>query len=144
MNPNLLASVLAGVMIAGGLALTLLGMQRRPVPPPRPHRRIGPPQWVARMPRWQSISALVALLAGVVIAAVTGWVILVVLLPLAVIGLPVLLATSDAAPRIARMEAIAEWTRNLSGVLTAGQGMEQALHVSLRSTRTRSVRRSPS
>lgn len=57
-----------------------------------------------------------------------------VLLPLAVVGLPSLLATSDAALRIARMEAIAEWTRNLSGVLTAGQGLEQALHASLRST----------
>ena len=86
------------------------------------------------MPRWQWVAAGVALMAGVVAAAVTGWVILIVVLPLAVIGLPLMLAVSDAAPRIARMEAVADWTRNLSGVLTAGQGLEQALQASLRST----------
>ncbi len=134
MNLELIGSVLVGVMITGGLALAVLGLQRRPAPPPRPTRRPALPAWVTRMPRWQRTAALVALVVGVGLATVTGWVILAVVLPLAVVGLPVLLATSDAAPRIARMEAIAEWTRNLSGVLTAGQGMEQALHASLRST----------
>lgn len=134
MNLPLIVSVLAGAMISGGLALVLLGLRRRPALPPRPARRLGPRPWLVRMPRWQRIAALAAFVAGLALAVVTGWVILVLLLPLAVVGLPVLLATSDAAPRIARMEAIAEWTRNLSGVLTAGQGMEQALHASLRST----------
>ncbi len=133
MNPQLMASVLAGTLIAGGLALVVLGLRRRPAPPPRPTRR-RVPAWVVRMPRWQRLATLAALLGGVVIGTATGWVILIVVLPLAVMGLPVLLATSDAAPRIARMEAIAEWTRNLSGVLTAGQGLEQALQASLRST----------
>jgi Flp pilus assembly protein TadB len=133
MNPQLIASVLAGTLIAGGLALVVLGLRRRPAPPPRPTRR-RVPAWVVRMPRWQRLATLAALLGGVVIGTATGWVILIVVLPLAVMGLPVLLATSDAAPRIARMEAIAEWTRNLSGVLTAGQGLEQALQASLRST----------
>jgi len=133
MNPQPLASVLAGAMIIGGLALFLVGLLRRPAPPPRPTRRLVP-AWVVRMPRWQRVASLTALLVGMVIGTATGWVILVVALPLAVVGLPLLLAVSDAAPRIARMEAIAEWTRNLSGVLTAGQGMEQALQASLRST----------
>lgn len=134
MSPTLLASILAGVMITGGIALTVLGWQKRAVPPPRPRRVWALPGWVVRMPRWRRIAALLAFVVGSGLAAVTGWPILVLLLPLAVVGLPVLLATSDAAPRIARMEAIAEWTRNLSGVLTAGQGMEQALQASLRST----------
>lgn len=133
MNTQLIASMLAGVMITAGIALVVLGLRRRPVAPPRPNRS-KVPGWVARMPRWQRYATVAALVAGLVAAIVTGWVILAVLLPLAVVGLPVLLATSDAAPRIARMEAIAEWTRNLSGVLTAGQGMEQALQASLRST----------
>lgn len=134
MSPQQIASVLAGAMIAGGLALALFGLRRRPAPPPRPSRRPTLPAWVVRMPRWQRTAAVVALVVGLVVGTLTGWLILVAVLPLAVVGLPVLLATSDAAPRIARMEAIAEWTRNLSGVLTAGQGMEQALHASLRST----------
>lgn len=134
MNTTLLASILAGVMIAGGLGLALLGLQPRPAPQPRPNRHPIAPAWIVRMPRWQRIATLAAVAAGILIATLTGWVVLIILLPLAVAGLPVLLATSDAAPRIARMEAIAEWTRNLSGVLTAGQGMEQALTASLRST----------
>ena len=134
MNTELLAWMAFGVMITGGFALAVFGLQRRPAPPPRPSRQRTLPGWLTRMPSWQRVAAAAAVLAGVGLATVTGWVILVVLLPLAVVGLPVLLVTSDAAPRIARMEAIAEWTRNLSGVLTAGQGMEQALQASLRST----------
>lgn len=133
MNPQLLASVIAGIMITGGLALAVLGLRRSPPPPARPSRRLVP-AWIVRMPRWQRAATLVALLVGIVIGTATGWVILVVALPLAAVGLPLLLATSVAAPRIARMDAIAEWTRNLSGVLTAGQGLEQALQASLRST----------
>lgn len=134
MNPSLLASLLAGAMITSGLLLTAVGLRRRPAPPPRPSRRLRLPRWLVRMPRWQRTAAVAAFVAGLAAAAATGWVVLVILLPLAVVGLPSLLATSDAAPRIARMEAIAEWTRNLSGVLTAGQALEQALHASLRST----------
>lgn len=122
-------------MITGGLLLIAVGLRRRPAPPPRPSPRLRLPNWLAGMPRWQRTAAVAAFVAGIsAAAAATGWVVLVVLLPLAVVGLPSLLATSDAAPRIARMEAIAEWTRNLSGVLTAGQALEQALHASLRST----------
>lgn len=134
MNPTLIASMIAGAMITGGIALTTVGMQRRPAPPPRPSRAPALPGWITRMPRWQRIGALAGFVVGIGLAAVTGWPTVAILLPLAVIGLPMLLATSEAAPRIARMEAIAEWTRNLSGVLTAGQGLEQAMHASLRST----------
>ena len=126
--------MLAGAMITGGIALVALGALRGPSPPPRPTRTPQLTGWVSGMPRWQRLGALAALVAGVVAALLTGWVLLVVLLPLAVVGLPVLLAFSDAGPRIARLEAIAEWTRNLSGVLTAGQSLEQALQSSLRST----------
>ena len=64
----------------------------------------------------------------------TGWVVAVPVLPAAVLGLPALLMVSSADRQIARMDAIAEWTRNLSGVLTAGQGIEAAIQASLRST----------
>lgn len=134
MNATLLASMLAGAMIFAGIGLAVLGLWPRPAPPARPARRLRMPAWITRMPRWRRLAAVAALVIGVVLGTATGWVILIIALPLAVVGLPVLLATSDAAPRIARMEAIAEWTRNLSGVLTAGQGIEQALQASLRST----------
>jgi Flp pilus assembly protein TadB len=57
-----------------------------------------------------------------------------VIAPIAVIGLPILLSAPPAATQIARLEAMEEWTRSLSGVLTVGIGLEQALVATLRST----------
>ena len=72
--------------------------------------------------------------AGVVAFLVTGWVLALVIVPVAFVGLPVLLSSSSAAQRIERLEAMEEWTRSLSGVLTVGVGLEQALVATLRST----------
>jgi len=57
-----------------------------------------------------------------------------VIAPIAVIGLPIVLSAPPAATQIARLEAMEEWTRSLSGVLTVGIGLEQALVATLRST----------
>jgi Flp pilus assembly protein TadB len=66
--------------------------------------------------------------------AITGWVLALVIAPVAVIGLPALLSAPPAATQINRLEAMEEWTRSLSGVLTVGIGLEQALVATLRST----------
>jgi Flp pilus assembly protein TadB len=66
--------------------------------------------------------------------AITGWVLALVIAPVAVIGLPALLGAPPAAGQINRLEAMEEWTRSLSGVLTVGIGLEQALVATLRST----------
>ena len=57
-----------------------------------------------------------------------------VLVPAAVVGLPILLSAPPPAAQIDRLEAMEEWTRSLSGVLTVGVGLEQALVATLRST----------
>ena len=125
----------AGALIVAGILGIIAGLRpAQPEPPPRPARRDpAPGRWWAgpASARW---AALAALAVGVVAGALTGWLVLIVVLPAAVLGLPVLLATSSETGRIARLDGIAEWTRNLSGVLTAGQGLEQALMASLRST----------
>jgi len=72
-------------------------------------------------------------IAGAIVAIVTGWLLAVVIAPLAAVGLPFLMSASDAQDRIARLEAMEEWIRSLSGVLTAGVGLEQALIATLRS-----------
>ena len=126
---------LCGALIVAGILGIIAGL--RPVPEREPRQ----PRQPGRLRRaWQAVpparrwAALTALAVGVVVGLLTGWVVLVVVLPAAVLGLPVLLATSSETARIARLDGIAEWTRNLSGVLTAGQGLEQALMASLRST----------
>ncbi len=133
MNPILAG--LSGALIVAGILGVVAGL--RPVPEPEP-RTVRPPgrfrRWWRGVPRARRLAALAGLVVGVVAGLLTGWVVLIVLLPAVVLGLPVLLATSGEAGRIARLDGIAEWTRNLSGVLTAGQGLEQALIASLRST----------
>lgn len=127
-------AALSGALIVAGVLGIIAGARPAPPRPPAPAR---PSVWRCRwraVPRPRRWAALAALVVGVLAAVVTGWVILIVLLPAAVLGLPLLLATSAETGRIARLDALAEWTRNLSGVLTAGQGLEQALIASLRST----------
>jgi Flp pilus assembly protein TadB len=69
-----------------------------------------------------------------VVAVVTGWFVAVLVVPAAAAGLPVLLSAPPSSAKIDRLEAMEEWTRSLSGVLTAGVGLEQALIATLRST----------
>lgn len=127
---------LAGAMIVGGILLGIYGMIPRPVLPPRPKRpaRSGRlVRWWRPLPGWQRWSTIAALLVGILVMVATGWVVAVPVLPAAVLGLPALLMVTSADRQIARMDAIAEWTRNLAGVLTAGQGIEAAIQASLRS-----------
>lgn len=128
-------AALAGAMIAGGILGIIAGLRPASIPetkwasyPSGLWRR----RWVVVSParRWATLAALVA---GVVVAAVTGWMIAIVILPVAVLGMPILLASPGDTGRIDKLDGIAEWTRNLSGVLVAGQGLEQALTASLRS-----------
>jgi len=66
----------------------------------------------------------------------TGWVLAVIIVPVTVLGLPALVATSGAKAQIAKLEAMEEWTRSLAGVLIVGIGLEAALIASLRSAPT--------
>ena len=128
-------AALAGAMIAGGILGIITGL--RPAPTQETKRAARPSRhwwsrWVAVPParRWATLAALIV---GVVVAAVSGWMIAIVILPVAVLGMPILLASAGDTGRIDKLDGIAEWTRNLSGVLVAGQGLEQALTASLRS-----------
>ncbi|MEO3939214.1 type II secretion system F family protein [Dermatophilaceae bacterium Soc4.6] len=71
---------------------------------------------------------------GLLVAVLTGWLVAILVVPAALAGLPVLLSAPASAGQITRLEAMEEWTRSLSGILTAGVGLEQALISTLRST----------
>jgi Flp pilus assembly protein TadB len=128
-----LLAALAGALVVGGVLLGIYALTPRPAPPPRPARTGRLIRWWRGLPAWQRWSSLAALAIGVLVMVATGWVVAVPVLPAAVLGLPALLMVSSADRQIARMDAIAEWTRNLAGVLTAGQGIEAAIQASLRS-----------
>ncbi|WP_341729119.1 type II secretion system F family protein [Brooklawnia sp.] len=131
---GVLAAV-AGAIIAGGILGIIVGLRLVPISKAKRNAR-RPSSWRRR---WAAISpvrrwaTLAALAVGMIVAILSGWVIAIVVLPAAVLGVPVLLASAADTGRIGKLDGIAEWTRNLSGVLVAGQGLEQALVASLRS-----------
>lgn len=126
-----LIPALAGALIIGGLVSLAAGLHPCPVVerPSRPTRR-------RPLTKQTKMLLLSGLAAGVVALLVTGWVLCLVIVPVAFVGLPVLLSSSSVATRIDRLEAMEEWTRSLAGVLTVGVGLEQALVATLRSTPT--------
>jgi len=122
---------LAGGLVVSGILAIVVGLRPAALPPrekaPTRNRHFN-----------MSARTRMLLLAGVGLGLVgwviTGWVLALVIAPMAVIGLPTLLSAPPAATQIARLEAMEEWTRSLSGVLTVGIGLEQALVATLRST----------
>lgn len=132
MTSGMLLAAFAGALIAGGVVLGVIGLRRVPPAPARPQRSRRPGRWsrISPLMRW---AALAAFIAGWFIALGTGWFLAIPVLPIAVLALPALLMVSGEAKVIARLEAMAEWTRGLAGVLTAGRALEGALEASLRS-----------
>jgi Flp pilus assembly protein TadB len=123
-------AALAAVCVLSGGLLMILGLRRRPAPPPRPQTSVLRRAWDRR----RDTSSLLAggLVAGVIALAITGWPLMLIVVPAAVVGLPLLLAPTGRAS-VDRLDAMAEWTRSLAGVLTVGLGLEQALVASARS-----------
>ena len=127
-----LIPALAGALIVAGVIGLIIGLRPAPAREKRPAsrrmRRLG------EMDRTTRMLLLGGVAGGVVAWLVTGWVLAIFAVPVAAVGLPMLLSSGSAASRIARLEAMEEWTRSLSGVLTVGVGLEQALVATLRST----------
>ena len=122
---------LAGGLVALGLLGIVVGLRPAAVPP----RRVHPTRVGVEDPRGAPASCFLPVpRSGLVGWLITGWILALVIAPIAVIGLPILLSAPPAATQIARLEAMEEWTRSLSGVLTVGIGLEQALVATLRST----------
>ena len=129
-----LIPALAGALIVGGLIALVLGLRPVEPRPPAPKKPVPGLARLTRVTRRTRILLAAGLVVGVLVAAVTGWVVAIVVVPAAAAGLPALLSAPPAAARVERLEAMEEWTRSLSGVLTAGAGLEQALIATLRST----------
>lgn len=127
-----LVPALAGALIVSGIIGVFLGLRPTRGTERRPSsRRV----WrLQNLDRTSRLLLLGGLGAGVIAWLVTGWMLAVIAVPIATVGLPMLLSAGSAASRIQRLEAMEEWTRSLSGVLTVGVGLEQALVATLRST----------
>ena len=129
-----LLPALAGALIVAGIIGVAVGLRKVPPRAPAPTKPRPGAGRVASLSRRTRILLLAGTAAGLLVAVLTGWVVAVLVVPAAAAGLPVLLSAPPAAAKIDRLEAMEEWTRSLSGVLTAGVGLEQALIATLRST----------
>ena len=130
-----LLAALSGALVTAGVLGVIASLRPRPVAPPtNPRRTAALRRRVRKIPTRTRVLALVGFGAGALVAVLSGWLVAVVAIPLAVVGLPSLLRSPAETAQIERLEAMAEWTRNLAGVLTVGVGLEQALVATLRST----------
>ena len=134
-------AVVAGLLISAGLLALLAGLRRSP-PRPRPARRASAPAWAAGWARWSGRPAgrrgvqrdallAVTVVGGVLVAAATGWLIAVFVVPALVLGLPSLLAVRK--PRdVELLEALDRWVRSLAATLGTGKSITDALRISRR------------
>lgn len=130
MTPMIPAVV--GMLLVGGVLGLLTGLRKVPdVAHPVHVRRRRP--WRA-WTRRQLVVLGVSIVAGVLVALLTGWVLAIVVVPVVAVGVPRLLAVPHERDVIERLEALAEWTRHLSGVIRVGAGLERALIETLPST----------
>jgi hypothetical protein len=124
--------VLVAGLCSGGVALGLIGVAvgvRGQVPAERPGRvrRARPPVSHAAR-RALRIRRTVAVVVGIAAWFLTGWVLALPLVVLAVLGWPWLMApTRSDLTGIDRLDALADWTRRLADLVELGAGLETAI-----------------
>ncbi|MDR3069253.1 MAG: type II secretion system F family protein [Cellulomonas sp.] len=126
------SAVAAAVALAGiGATLLVAGARRVPERPTRPRQDLVALAGLRRGGRLHSqrwvlvVSSAVGLVAG----ATTGRWFLVLVLPVAAVGLPALLR-SDGTDPAGTLSDLESWLRGLAGTLRGGSGLEQALRAS--------------
>lgn len=120
------AVVAALSVIAGGIGLWALvaGLRRTPEVAAAPRR--SRPRMSAQARRLL-VTMVIAAIVGLVLALLTGYVMMILLVPVLAWLAPQLLPHSGSRRTIERLDAMNEWARSLTGVLGAGAGIEQAI-----------------
>jgi len=72
-----------------------------------------------------------SLITGFVVAMVTGWLILIIILPALALGLPYLLILPKQRD-IELLEALDRWVRSLAATLATGKSITDAIRISRR------------
>jgi len=116
-----LLAALAGAVFVTGIILLVRAF--RPAPPkPISKKSSGP----TLTQRWKAVSRrtkntiILGLIAGVAAAAISGIILLLIIVPAAVIGLPLLLGKQDTRERDL-LSALEAWTRSLASTAETGE-----------------------
>jgi tight adherence protein B len=130
-------AITAGLLIIGGLLGIVYGLRQQIRPASQRTESIQ--QWwamVTRRPqgsrgRQRDLILLLSMIIGCLLAMLTGWLILIVVLPLLALGLPYLLILPK--PRdIQLLEALDRWVRSLAVTLGTGKSITDAIRISRR------------
>ena len=130
-------AITAGLLIIGGLLGIVYGLRRRIRPASQRTESIQ--QWWARVTRrprgsrgrQRDLILLLSMIIGCLLAMLTGWLILIAVLPLLALGLPYLLILPR--PRdIQLLEALDRWVRSLAVTLGTGKSITDAIRISRR------------
>jgi tight adherence protein B len=135
---NGVAAVAAGLLLVSGVLGIGHGL-RRTAPPPRTRsaESLGavwarltrrPP---GRRGRRRDLVLLASLVTGFLLAALSGWMVAILILPLLALGLPYLLVVPK--PRdVELLEALDRWLRSLVATLATGKSVTDAIRISRR------------
>jgi tight adherence protein B len=130
-------AITAGLLITGGLLGMSYGLQREARRASQRTQSVR--QWWARATRrppgsrgrQRDLILLLSVIIGCVIAMLTGWLILIAVLPLLALGLPYLLILPK--PRdVELLEALDRWVRSLAATLATGKSITDAIRISRR------------
>lgn len=132
-----LLTAIAVMTVLSGVVLAVAGLMPSPLALVKPRRvtrlhtlldnsRLTPAQQ-----RRRHVQTVVGLLGGLLAWWLSGWLIAVILIPVAVIGLPELLRPPPTKANIDKLAALESWTRSLAGAITGGVGIQTALATSL-------------
>ena len=130
-------AITAGLLITGGLLGMSYGLQRQTRGASQRTQSVR--QWWAsatRRPqgsrgRQRDLILLLSVIIGCVIAMLTGWLILIAVLPLLALGLPYLLILPKPGD-VELLEALDRWVRSLAATLATGKSITDAIRISRR------------
>jgi len=130
-------AITGGLLITAGLLGILHGMRQKTALVGT--RRPSPGQLWARITRRPAGQAgrrrdlilLGSLITGFVVAMLTGWLILIIILPALALGLPYLLILPKQRD-IELLEALDRWVRSLAATLATGKSITDAIRISRR------------
>jgi tight adherence protein B len=131
-------AITAGLLIISGLLGIAVGLQRQTPRTASRRTESAGELWarVTRRPggrrgRRRDVILLLSVIVGCVLAVLTGWLILIVVIPALVIGLPYLLILPKARD-VELLEALDRWVRSLAATLATGTSITDAIRVSRR------------
>lgn len=132
-----LVPALCGGLFMAGIIGLFLGMRRsRPAPGRSTATTVAAPRWLlalTKIPTHKLMIGTVSTAIGAAIGIMTGWIVAALAVPVLVLGLPRVFGARESAGRIERLDALADWSRTLAGVLNVASGLEGAILASVRS-----------